>query len=216
MVRNLDEKLTWEVESKNIFSGEVVGMDKIPGYKAISRNDNQVVLSVMKNSYSPMLNAEFLEIVENIRTISGFKLEGFNEFKQGKKVLAFLKNDREDFYIGGHKIEDYFLLGNSFDGSSSFFQGTSTELIRCTNAFSKIQVHSKIRHTKNIKDKISEQIQCRIRQDIQFKVINKIDEDFSYDIEDIIHEDGPFEDIEFNKRRIHDSINDLIKQNLPR
>jgi hypothetical protein len=160
MVRDLDKELKWEIESKDIFTNTTsdftTNWNQVHGYKAISRNDSGGILSVMKNSYSPMTNTEFLDTVSKIKEISGFQLAGFNEFKGGKKVLAFLENNREDFYIGGHKIKDYFLLGNSFDGSSSFFQGTSTVLIRCTNQFSKIETMTKIRHTKSIGRKLEE------------------------------------------------------------
>ena len=160
MIRELDKELNWEIESKNIFTNTTsdftTNWNQVPGYKAISRNDSGQCLSVMKNSYSPMTNAEFLDTVSKIKEISGFQLAGFNEFKGGKKVLAFLENNRDDFYIGGHKIKDFFLLGNSFDGSSSFFQGTSTELIRCENQFSKIETLTKIRHTKSIGRKLEE------------------------------------------------------------
>jgi hypothetical protein len=152
MLRDLDSMINWEVEKKDIFTDG----EKIDGYQAIRRNDNNKVLSVMKTSYSPMLVTEFLETVEKIKEISGFELVGFNEFREGRKILGFLKNNRENFYIGNHKIDDYMLLGNSFDGTSSFFQGTSTVLIRCTNQFSQIHQHNKVRHTKNFKEKMDE------------------------------------------------------------
>jgi hypothetical protein len=156
MKQELMPTLDWEIVNKNVFSGEEVGDVKIPGYKAIRRSDNDNILSVMKNSYSPMTNSEFSEIVERIREISGFELSGFNEFKGGNKVLAFLENNKEDLYIGSHRMKNYMLLGNSFDGSSSFFQGTSSILIRCQNQFSQIQTMNKIRHTKNINTKLEE------------------------------------------------------------
>lgn len=155
-MRELDDKISWEIENKNVFSGTHIGVNQIDGYKAIIRNDNGTVLSVMKNSYSPVNNAEFLEIVAKIQEISGFRLAGFNEFKDGRKVLGFLENNREDFSIGGNKIKDYFILGNSFDGTSSFFTGTTSVLIRCQNQFSQIIEHNKIRHTKKIKTKLDE------------------------------------------------------------
>jgi len=154
MLRELDNQLTWDVEKKSL--SLLNDSTPISDYTAIVRNDNNHILSIMKDSYLPMTNREFSTAVEKIQEISGFNLTGYNEFKQGRKVLAFLENNIEDFYIGGHKIKDYLLLGNSFDGSTSFFQGTSTILIRCQNQFSKIQVHSKIRHTKQFNAKLDE------------------------------------------------------------
>jgi len=156
MIRELDKTIDWEIEDKSVFSGDQIGLNKIEGYKAIIRDDNGEILSVMKKSYSPMNNSEFLEIVTKIQEISGFNLAGFNEFKGGRKVLGFLENNRENFSIGGNKIKDYFILGNSFDGTSSFFTGTTSVLIRCQNQFSQIIEHNKIRHTKKIKTKLDE------------------------------------------------------------
>jgi hypothetical protein len=156
MIRELDKTIDWEIEDKSVFSGDQIGLNKIEGYKAIIRDDNGEILSVMKKSYSPMNNSEFLEIVTKIQEISGFNLAGFNEFKGGRKVLGFLENNRENFSIGGNKIKDYFILGNSFDGTSSFFTGTTSVLIRCKNQFSQIIEHNKIRHTKKIKTKLDE------------------------------------------------------------
>ncbi len=154
MQKELETNLSWDVESKSIFTGDVIGTDKVNGYKAIVRNDNNEALSIMKNSYTVMTNAEFVETVEKIKEISGFKLIGYNTFKGGKRVLGFLENNQEDLYIGGHKMKHYMLLGNSFDGSSSFFQGTSTLLIRCQNQFSQIQVMNRIYHTKQSKERM--------------------------------------------------------------
>jgi hypothetical protein len=151
MYRELDNTIVWEIEKKKIYSGKL-----IPGYNVITRNDNGNVLAVAKSSYTPMLNSEFIDVAGKIQEISGFELIGFNEFKKGKRVLGFLKNNRENFYIGNHEIKSFLLIGNSFDGSSSFFQGTSSLLIRCQNQFSQIQVHNKIRHTKQIKTKLEE------------------------------------------------------------
>ncbi len=156
MVAEPKEIIGWEAEKKNLFSGTETGTDKIDGYKAITRSDNGKVLSIMKDSYHPMLNSEFMDVAAKLQEISGFKIAGYTEFKEGRKVLGFLENNRDDFYIGGHKIKDYFLIGNSFDGSTSFFQGTSTILIRCQNQFSQIVKMSQIRHTKKFQSKLEE------------------------------------------------------------
>ena len=153
MNKELDLSLSWDVEQKHIY---LDNGDKIYGHKAIVRNDNGTILSVMKDTYSPMVNSEFANSVNQIKEISGFNLAGFNEFKNGRKVLAFLENNQDDLSIGGYKIKNYLLLGNSFDGSTSFFTGTSDVLIRCQNQFSQIIEVNKIRHTKKFKTKLDE------------------------------------------------------------
>ena len=67
-----------------------------------------------------------------------------------------MKNNIENFDIGGHKIDDYLVLGSSFDGRMPFFIGTTTFLIRCKNQFSKISNVEKVRHTKSAPKKREE------------------------------------------------------------
>ena len=68
MIRELDKTIDWEIEDKSVFSGDQIGLNKIEGYKAIIRDDNGEILSVMKKSYSPMNNSEFLLRFPEIRS----------------------------------------------------------------------------------------------------------------------------------------------------
>lgn len=117
-------------------------------HKVIHKVENPAdVLSVMKNSYQPLYNSDFMESVDRLAEISGLPIEGYSEFSGGKIVLGFLKNTIEKFEIGGHPIDDYLMVGSSFDGRYPFFVGTTTMLIRCQNQFSRISQIQKIRHT---------------------------------------------------------------------
>lgn len=144
----MKEKLSFEIQETPVlynYAGEVVNSNS---HKAIiSEHGN--LLSVMKNSYNPMYNSDFMESVDRMSEISGFDLKGYSEFKGGRVVLGFLKNNSDSFSIGDHKIEDYLVLGSSHDGTWPFFIGTSTMLIRCTNAFSQISKMERVRHTKS-------------------------------------------------------------------
>jgi len=155
-MEDLKQAINWDVLRNPIYS-IINGQETlIEGYNALVRNDNNETLSVMKSSYTPTYNDEFLERVEKISDISKMSLSGFTEFKGGRKVLAFLKNTTDIVKIGNHTLEDYMIIGNSFDGSSGFFVGTSTTLIRCTNQFSQISKMLNIRHTKNANVKAEE------------------------------------------------------------
>lgn len=89
-------------------------------HKVIYRDDTGDVLSVMKNTYHPMLNQHFTESTEQMKEISGFDIAGYSTFDGGRIVFSHLKNTLEDFTIGGHKIDDYLVLGSSFDGRYPF------------------------------------------------------------------------------------------------
>ena len=61
-------------------------------YQSLVRNDNRKVLSVTKKSYHPATNEKFVEVVSKIHEFTGFTVEGYTVFHEGRKVLAFLKN----------------------------------------------------------------------------------------------------------------------------
>jgi hypothetical protein len=142
------EKLSFEIaESPVIYypDGQVF---QAGTHKVIHQAGNpEKVLSVMKNSYKPLYNDDFQQSVERMAEISGFKNCGYSEFDQGRIVIGHLKNNIEDFKVNGYPIDDYLVLGSSFDGRYSFFVGTTTNLLRCQNQFSRISKVQKIRHT---------------------------------------------------------------------
>lgn len=144
------ETLSFEIQESPVMydhNGQVITSST---HKVISKVETGESLSVMKNSYNPMYNSDFIETVERMRDISGFELSGYSEIDSGRIVFAHLKNNGE-FTIGKNndRIEDYLLLGSSFDGRYPFFIGTTTEFMWCKNQFSKISKLEKVRHTKS-------------------------------------------------------------------
>lgn len=143
------EKLSFEIQESPVLysvNGEILTSST---HKVIIKVDSNFQLSVMKNSYNPMLNSDFMETTERMKEISGFEFSGYSEIDNGRILLAHMKNNLKDFSIDGNKIEDYLLLGSSHDGRFSFFVGTTTVLIRCKNQFSHITQAEKVRHTKS-------------------------------------------------------------------
>ncbi|MFN8353703.1 MAG: DUF932 domain-containing protein [Spirosomataceae bacterium] len=134
----------WEIAEKPIYANNAT----LKGYKAIFRNDNQQLLNVAKQSYTPTPNTRFVEVVERLNEITGFPIRCYDEFEGGKKVLAFLECT-EPIQVCGYDFQDFMLIGNSHDSSTGFFIGNSSKMIRCANRFSKIFRQLQVRHTKN-------------------------------------------------------------------
>ncbi len=147
------DQLGWEIVSEPIRTESGLLID---GYKSIRRSDNDHVLNVVKNSYSPMTNEAFTGLITQLGEVTGFKQAGFTTFKKGGIILGFLENKEKVQKIGDHEILDYMVVGNSHDFSSSIFVGTSSVLVRCTNAFSRIKKGKglSVPHTKNKQAKI--------------------------------------------------------------
>jgi hypothetical protein len=138
------KSIDWEIESSPIYSNGLL----IPGYQAIVRNDNNICLNVAKATYTPTKNGKLVEVTEKLASMTGFEATGFSEFKQGKMVLSYLKADKATKLLGWD-MEDYMVIGNSHDGTTGFFIGTSSVMLRCQNQFSKVSQNLKAFHTRN-------------------------------------------------------------------
>jgi len=156
MFATLQKSIDWKVEERPTYFQSKTGESIETGYKSIIRTDNESLLSVRGKGFFAMPTEEFGEIKERIGEISGFTFSGFSEFDGGKIILANFKNTNEDLRINNFKIEDNLIVGNSYNGEKPFFLGTNMFMIRCSNQFSKITVHSKVRNTANAKTRREE------------------------------------------------------------
>lgn len=141
----LNPVLDWEIEESPVFDASG---NKINGYKMIVNAEDQAVLNICKKTYTPTPNHVFLETVGKLTEVSGFQLEGFHTFKQGQKVLAYLKNPQPKS-LAGEKAQDFMVVGNSHDGSTCFFTGLTNQVYRCENMFSAHNMQNRIYHRKN-------------------------------------------------------------------
>lgn len=172
-MKTMLQELTFEIKESPVLydhNGQVITSDS---HKVIAK-ENGNMLSVMKNSYNPMFNKDFTESVNRMQDVSGFNVEGYTEMDGGRIILAHLKNNGE-FEIKGNKIEDYLVMGSSFDGRYPFFIGTTTKVIWCQNQFSKISKLEKVRHTKSAPKKREE---LMVGLEIYFQNKRKIYENF--------------------------------------
>lgn len=172
MKHNMQQELTWELDIKPVF---VPGIEE-NGKQALVRSDNGQLLSIRSNQYYPVFNRDMELIKERILATNKFSFKGYEEFQQGKRILAFFEN-KGQFQLCGQEVKDFLIIGNSHDTSSKLFVGTSNYMYRCENQFSSKIRNIEWKHTK--------------RFDIDFLRIN-----------DIIHsyEDGRQELYEQMKR----------------
>jgi hypothetical protein len=99
------------------------------------RSDTGAILSINSNRYRVFSNQKFERLIDRLVNLSGFEFMGYEEFQNGKRVLGFLKNTRPNLKICGQAVKDYLVIGNSHDGSSKIFIGTSNFIFRCENQF---------------------------------------------------------------------------------
>jgi hypothetical protein len=147
--KNLTQTLDWDINQMPVYTNN----QQVQGYKSLVRNDTGDVLNVCKKSYTPASNEMFMDAVNQLQDFTGFEFQGYNEFRNGSTVLAFLKNT-EGGEVAGLPMDSYMVVGDSRDYSNPFFIGTSMNIIRCTNAFSQIAKKMKAYHSKSLKQNI--------------------------------------------------------------
>ena len=100
-------------------------------------------------------NHKLSKIANNIANLTGMKIHGVSEYNDGKYVMVFLEN-KLHINISGFPMKTYLTILNSFNQDYSLSFGTSTNYIRCSNAFSQISNNIKIRHTSNMDFRIDD------------------------------------------------------------
>jgi len=155
----MKDKLNWDIQKQNVFyrpseeaSLPIWELDQDKDVSRYVRSDNEEKLSIMSKSYTPFTNSEFMRMTNDIATLTNHELKGYQEWKGGKVVLAYLQS-HDHAQLQGHDIKEYIVLGNSHDGSTSLFVGYAAQMIRCMNAFGTISQNIKMYHTKSIHDK---------------------------------------------------------------
>ena len=150
----LAPSLDWEISERPIFNA---GGEPIEGYKSIVRSDSGHVINVAKGSYTPTPNEVLVETAESLSEATGFEIAGYDTFQNGSKVLAFLKNPEQNRVLD-FPLDDYLLIGNSHDYSTSFFMGNTNVMLRCANQFTQANQQFKVAHTSNSKQRIAQTV----------------------------------------------------------
>lgn len=134
----MKKSIDWEVETAPL----TVRNTNSNSHRVILRDDTHAILGVRSDKYAVFSNKELEELVNRVVNTSGYELLGYQEFKKGKRVIAYLKLDpnklnEEDqkLSINRHTTNDYMLIGNAHDGSSALFVAFTNVLLRCENQF---------------------------------------------------------------------------------
>lgn len=151
-MKNFKNAFNWDIKQTPIFNaqGKVIN-----GYKEIVRDDDDSLIAVMKNSYTPMTTQQFSDTVEQIAKNIGADIAGYEDWQTNSQlgrpqhvITAQLKMS-EPLSIAGSEIQGYLTIGSGFDGGRSFFVGHTNSYMRCTNQFGSIISAFTSRLTKN-------------------------------------------------------------------
>ena len=131
MKKSLNNSLDWDIKSQPVST--ITGLPT--NHRAIMRTDNNQILGIVGSKYKPFANRQLIKLCKTIERVGNFKTEGFSEFKGGKLVMAFIRNQNPALKLSGLDLNEYLVIGNSHDESRQLFIGTAQHLIRCENQF---------------------------------------------------------------------------------
>jgi phage/plasmid-like protein (TIGR03299 family) len=136
---------------------------KAEGYKAIVRPDTKSVLGIHKARYEPVFNRDLREFAEIVQGESGASVAGSWSIKGGAVVGLQLQDGTYAMPGDPSDYQDFFVLGNSFDGSLPFLLHPTQVRIICQNTFYRaLRERSKgglgyvFKHTAGITAKVKE------------------------------------------------------------
>lgn len=146
--------LNWAVRTESLTTESGI---VLKDHVSLVRDDTNVPLSVVSNTYHPFQNEQLIELLEKVSQKTGVAIHKSGFFGEGEKVYIQLKtNDLK--MPKGDRVEGFVTGINSFDGSTSLAFGNSTITISCQNTFFAAlrELKSKVRHTKNMMIKVDE------------------------------------------------------------
>ncbi len=109
--------LTWSAVTKPV-GVPAFGIEEVPGYYAVVRDDTKHVLGVLSERYSPVQPSEIVDFLARSRDEVGLKLEVLGALNKGAIIWGLLKAPRPStIYDKKDPVERYYLISTSFDGS---------------------------------------------------------------------------------------------------
>ena len=143
----------------------IVGPDEqrieIPNYFATYRTDTNEPLGMVKSRYEVVQNRDAFAFFDTIIDQDEAVFETAGALGKGEKIFITAKLP-EDIMVGGEPVEQYLLLHNSHDGTSSVVAGLTSVRVVCNNtlqaALRSLDNRVCISHTNKASDRLREAV----------------------------------------------------------
>ena len=159
------EKANLDYEVQKTPATMIVGPDsqqiEIPGYYATYRTDTNEPLGMVKSRYEVVQNRDAFSFFDSIIDQGEAIFETAGALGKGEKIFITAKLP-EDILVGGEAVNQYVLLHNSHDGTSSVVAGLTSVRVVCNNtlqaALSSLENRVCISHTNKASDRLREAV----------------------------------------------------------
>lgn len=148
--------LFWTVRKAPMFDERGI---VVPGFQAVARDDNNVVLGVVSNQYHIIQNAQAFETLDALIAEGAATVETAGSLGDGFRVWALSKVPGDFRVIGEDAVNAYFLLDWRHDGNGGLSGRLTPIRVVCQNTLSAAtggRAAFSIRHAANAKLRIEE------------------------------------------------------------
>jgi phage/plasmid-like protein (TIGR03299 family) len=130
--------MEWEVCKRSVYyhgsEGSAHGYFPINNRWAVVRKDNNGVLGIVGDTYTPVQNAELAKFIEAVCG-EGAKLESLGSLRDGQRVWFLLDLNTTYEPIKGDPVKSYMAFTNGFDGVTRLrMLGTDVRIV-CANTW---------------------------------------------------------------------------------
>lgn len=147
--------LDWNVVQREVYTDDNI---HVPGYKVNVRDSDDTPLGIVTDKYKIVQNREAFKFTDDLLG-EGVRYETAGALQDGRRVWILAKMP-ENYIIAGDKIEPYFLITNSHDGSSGIKACMTPIRVVCNNTLNLALNQAKriwtTRHTENIRARMNE------------------------------------------------------------
>jgi phage/plasmid-like protein (TIGR03299 family) len=149
--------LDWKVAKAPIFANMVEPVDT---HVAMRRNTDGRILGVVGANYQPLQNAEAFSFLDSLVEDGDMTYHTAGSLRDGQRVWM-LGQIGSNEVVPGDRVDDFILLHNSHDGSSSLRVLWTSVRVVCANTARMALSEGagegvKIRHTKNMTKRVDE------------------------------------------------------------
>lgn len=155
--------LNWTVIEKPLYveNQDNNDFDLVPTHKGLYRSDNDFLLSVQSNKYTPVQNHEAFKFFDDFIEIGEASYQTAGSLRQGKTIWILAKINRDPIVVGKNDVVDkYLLLSNGHDGLMAVRVGFTPIRVVCANtlamALNRKTKLLRINHRKNVLNKLDE------------------------------------------------------------
>lgn len=160
----IDAGQNWLVQEGEVFKDIGAGYRQIDGWKTLERDDTGAVLSIVKDSYTPVQNSVMWDIAEALLKDKNLKYETAGVLKGGLIVWVLVRVDEPRLVFGDRSAMMPFLYISSGHEPGIALQAAPTAVrIVCWNTISLAWEHTKkdgrgytFKHTVNVMERIEE------------------------------------------------------------